>query len=453
MHMWKKLLSCCLCLMLVLSSFAPLAGAEGGIATSTDTCDHQNTETIRREANPRDYVDAYFAYHEYTADIYITVVCNDCDAVVTPETLSGSETCRSAHEYVDGVCVCGRKECKHENLEVEEVLQFGSGCTTVDNDYHVYEVACIGIRDYCPDCGYWVFNEVDRENVKEKHAFDENGKCYECGYVKCQHANLTYTNERAEKTGVVSALDGLVHIVYENVYATPVCSDCGEVLDEVFRYEGSPEEKHTFVDGVCSECGFLECQHTNAYTEEVCQEWDACNSADDTYHAFINGNWYYRTYCPDCRTVIYTDEKMIDSKLAKHSVDEDGVCWDCGYVSTCKHTNTVREEERWENDGYTAVPTPVDDKTHQISGYHHWIDVCADCGVIIKRNEVYDDTATFNHTFVDGVCKECGYECLHTATSKKENKQELLTWADGAQHAIRYLDTEETWCDTCGVKV
>ena len=100
MHMWKKLLSCCLCLMLVLSSFAPLAGAEGGIATSTDTCDHQNTETIRREANPRDYVDAYFAYHEYTADIYITVVCNDCDAVVTPETLSGSETCRSAHEYV-----------------------------------------------------------------------------------------------------------------------------------------------------------------------------------------------------------------------------------------------------------------------------------------------------------------------------------------------------------------
>ena len=264
--MWKKLLSCCLCLMLVLGSFAPLAGAEGGITTPTDLCKHENTETIRREANPRDYVDAYFAYHEYTADIYSTVVCNDCDAVVTPETLYGSETCRSAHEYVDGVCVCGRKECKHENLEVEEVLQFGSGCTPVDNDYHVYEVACFGIRKYCPDCGYWVFDEVDRENVKQEHFVDENGKCYECGYVKCLHTATT-TKEREEETNEFGWINGQMHSFKVNVYEQIWCDDCGEMVSETLQNETVHFYDHEFVDGVCSVCGYTETRSL-AYEKE-----------------------------------------------------------------------------------------------------------------------------------------------------------------------------------------
>ena len=259
MQKWKKLLSCCLCIMLALSNIMPLAVAKGDVPTPTDQCEHTNTSTRTRYEEEANSVYQYnSSTHRVMVNKYEDVVCLDCDYVLS-STYMGQDENFIAHTMVDGVCsVCHWSGCEHYNATTEETLMNYGYCYPVDEYKHVFDISCWTIRTYCPDCDTVIYfnDQVERLNVQKPHTI-QNGVCTMCN-CDCQHTNLTYTNERHEKTGEVSSLDGLVHIVWENVYATPVCNDCGKVFDEVFRYEGSPEEAHTFVDGVCSGCGFVE---------------------------------------------------------------------------------------------------------------------------------------------------------------------------------------------------
>ena len=102
--MWKKLLSCCLCLMLVLGSFAPLAGAEGGITTPTDLCQHAGTTVQKINRVETDEVSCSDGvYHWMKVNIYDQVWCDNCGTMLSEKIRAVSQN-RYEHEFADGKC-------------------------------------------------------------------------------------------------------------------------------------------------------------------------------------------------------------------------------------------------------------------------------------------------------------------------------------------------------------
>ena len=115
--MWKKLLSCCLCLMLVLSSFAPMTDAEGEESTSSDLpCKHTDTTDIVRTVDTDDICQYSTAAHIVVVETYIRTVCNACHEEIAAEHYTGLRESARDHTMVDGVCsVCDWAGCEHAN--------------------------------------------------------------------------------------------------------------------------------------------------------------------------------------------------------------------------------------------------------------------------------------------------------------------------------------------------
>ena len=113
----EKLLSCCLCLMLVLSSFAPMTDAEGEESTSSDLpCKHTDTTDIVRTVDTDDICQYSTAAHIVVVETYIRTVCNACHEEIAAEHYTGLRESARDHTMVDGVCsVCDWAGCEHAN--------------------------------------------------------------------------------------------------------------------------------------------------------------------------------------------------------------------------------------------------------------------------------------------------------------------------------------------------
>lgn len=244
---------------------------------------------------------------------------------------------------------------------------------------------------FCDDCGK-ILSDL------ESCTYGKDGKCVICGGqdpTNCKHVNETY--------GFYP--DGKNHIVG--------CLNCGKILKE--------REAHSFVNGVCSKCGYDEstelCEHKNTIwswdreTEthyELCLD---CGAPLTLPKACTYGDDGKCTICGGLKKICEHEKThVVDNKDQTHSL----VCDDCGKVLegpvSCIYVNgkcaVCGSEEPAKCEHTKKIYTPVaDGKTHEIS--------CADCGKTLKEWEAHD--------FVDGVCSKCGYEepvepCKHEHT-------------------------------------
>ena len=203
-----------------------------------------------------------------------------------------------------------------------------------------------------------------QEEKIEEHNYDSTNVCTKCNAVKqsttCEH------DWQIDKAGA------------SETQHWEKCIKCQEKRNIV---------NHTFVNGVCTVCGYV-CTHGSTTVKK-----------DETYH------W---KECKNCGAIL-------EKETHKY---ENGTC-SCGknenVTTPCKHTN-----REWKAD----------------SNYH-W-QVCKDCGKVLVET-------TASHVFVNGKCKNCGVaEKSNTSNVKLPNtggimKVALITLAISAICGTSYI--------------
>ena len=203
-----------------------------------------------------------------------------------------------------------------------------------------------------------------QEEKIEEHNYDSTNVCTKCNAVKqgttCEH------DWQIDKAGA------------SETQHWEKCIKCQEKRNIV---------NHTFVNGVCTVCGYV-CTHGSTTVKK-----------DETYH------W---KECNNCG-------EQIEKETHKY---ENGTC-SCGknenVTTPCKHTN-----REWKADNN-----------------YHW-QVCKDCGKVLVET-------TASHVFVNGKCKNCGVaEKSNTSNVKLPNtggimKVALITLAISAICGTSYI--------------
>ena len=139
---------------------------------------------------------------------------------------------------------------------------------------------------------------------------------------------------------------------------TGTCPNCNKQITEV----------HNFVNGTCTKCGARQSQQT-------CTNHQITTGTD-------NGNGTHTGICPNCNKQITESHNFVN-----------GTCTKCGATQggseTCEHDFEMKYNDTM-----------------------HW-EQCKKCNEV-KNNK--------KHTFVNGKCSVCEYECKHTnTTAKKDN--------------------------------
>lgn len=296
--------------------------------------------------------------------------------------------------------------CEHKNQD--------NVPTKYTQDSHTYNVAC-------EDCG-----EVLKKDQNGAHTWDLKGVCTFCKYT-CTHKEFSsVVSQKITDTHhqVVSKCKYCrYNLVTQETHiwsVTGYCKDCGAANSTV-------SHKHTFVEDVCSTCGYC-CTHQDGYTAtltyvaenghggkyycEVCgvyvrdfmekhnYENGVCKSGFCSWrckHMDIDQNVYESKYevisidhyqhhclytCLECNGEISSI-----SSIQYHNFNEDGVCTECQYETCgCDADN----------------PDDVEYVDYIGSDGHGTNYVCSHGSVVAKDRE--------EHTYVNGVCKDCGFE-------------------------------------------
>jgi len=256
---------------------------------------------------------------------------------------------KEAHNYTDGVCICGYKT-PFESKPVEpEQPEEDEKCTGKWHDILVND----GYVSPCPDCGE-DDAKFDTDDEEPAH------KCF-------------------AETKVVANKDGLSHSI--------LCAVCGEFWKN---------EAHEWKDGACTKC-CAESPFETAPVKPVHKhEWIS----------LVEGEWF----CKNCGKFTlnnpFADEEHKCFAETKAVANKDGlshsiVCAECGEF-------WKNEAHDWEDGVCTACgyespfgTAPEQPEEGCTFGQHDQMielgcicPICGECG----------------HTFVDGVCKWCKAE-------------------------------------------
>ena len=198
-----------------------------------------------------------------------------------------------------------------------------------------------------------------------------------------------------------------------------VCDKCLSIVGDAFtESEQLADEKHTYVDSVCTKCGYNnKCKHDGEKKTETVITDDYRKLRDGSAHIHkitITEN----VYCVDCGILL--ESKLLSEESTTEPHTEDTACDFCGYVPACKHetvTYTVKQNR--------VVKDYGNDATHDVETWRVTIRECADCGTELSRNSEFVSTEKVKHSFnlfyrsEDDdenleICSQCGYSRLAT---------------------------------------
>lgn len=212
----------------------------------------------------------------------------------------------------------------------------------------------------CSTCG----KSVDSGSYS--HTF-EDGVCADCAFP-CPHENHTIDGACSD-CDLTSGAHNFYNVVSEpngsdQYHTTKKYCDCGYV-------ENDFEVKHTYIDGVCSACGY-QCTHllysdvgVCVYCGYICPH---SSLAERGVYTTNPDKHPWETYCIDCGVVTKTI-------YVEHIFNSEHKCSCCEYI--CTHSN--------------------------------WIDgSCAYCGFACGHDKGFDSSFT---------CYTCGYVCPHSSKS------------------------------------
>lgn len=264
----------------------------------------------------------------------------------------------------------------------------------------------------------------------EAHSF-ENGVCKYCGEGEpepCAHEN-THKEENADKrkyTYLPLNDKPEYHSVSVTKTYNTVCDKCLSIVGDAFtESEQLADEKHTYVDSICTKCGYNNiCKHVGERKTETVTTDDYQKLSDGSGHIHkitVTEN----VYCVDCGALL--DSKLLSEESTTEPHTEDAACDLCGYMPACKHntvTYTVKQNRVVKDNG--------NDATHDVETWEVTIRECADCRTELSRNSECINTEKVKHSFnlfyrSEGykanleICSQCGY-------SRPATKEAV--WAD-----------------------
>ena len=364
------------------------------------------------------------------------------------------------HEFDDqGICrVCGYKSsCTHPNLIKDEWSEPDLS-TYVDEKTH--NTLYVDIENfYCPDCGWTSVKTVGSEwSSGESHCI-MNGSCTECGYVpECTHPKAVVDPECSVEDVWADYIDLQTHNEYLFTQKAGFCPDCGALIifESITKQLGV--KPHVYdEDGICK-CGAVDpgdCEHPEDYVTEV-----EVPDTRETRYIPVNGNdnvhsvevyALYQKYCGNCGAIIsVTSEpepvRTLMPRTVAHTF-ENGVCKYCGFVQSCDHPNAVitTGEPKFERYDKTATEHTMVSKVVKTI-------TCPDCGYEGSETTYVNGDAEA-HTFENGVCTVCKYECLHPEDQRAFGelvvKAETVAEDDSA-HVTVTTTTTPYACKLCG---
>ena len=354
------------------------------------------------------------------------------------------------HTFEEGFCTeCGYLDpdyCFHENTtKTREELP--AVYAAVDDETHTRRVD-VTVTVTCDDCGKVVSEETEQgEPASEAHAY-EDGVCAACGHA-CAHAETTYGEPQA--TTEYKATDA-AHTATTTTVTLWTCDFCGETGEET-AVETAEAAAHTYApDGEdaykCSVCGHV-CAHEGAAETEAAGETLYADLTDGT-HTLVKTT-VVTTDCPHCPLVReeIKEEKGEPEAHSYETTEAGSVCKVCGYA--CTHAETEMSEEI-ALDHYDEARST--DETHVAVGEKTTVETCASCGAVVAENaQPYSEEMP--HTYVDGVCAECGHACSHAGHELPE--ETFIPTAYASNGADGHTVTGDVHiivhCDLCGTQL
>ena len=357
----------------------------------------------------------------------------------------------------------GDGQCEHLNTETRYDYR-DERIEDLDEYNHVI-VHDVYEAEFCTDC-WEQLTEYEFVYTDEidwiSHTYPSNdGICSECGH-KCSHEN-TY-DEYDKENGQVSyvADNSSYHEMHFTGNINHVCSNCQMVVSsepadgEIVEYES-----HSWDDNdVCTVCGWENiCEHNpdnvttyiDPYDETYQVEYFEVEG-DEKNHRTV-GNGPEITRCQECGKILSRVDNVDVDVLEHHNYwfnEETGetICSDCGHVTGCSHSNYI--VDNWDSPNWDEC-VPVDSTQHK-APCHGATLVCSDCGYGWYDPDREGDLLQ-NHEYEDGVCRVCGYECLHPLMESNTEYEVFgyeIIEGNESYHNTVYNLVEHRRCPDCG---
>ena len=242
--------------------------------------------------------------------------------------------------------------------------------------------------------------QIDKAGASETQHWEKCIKCQE----KRNIVNHTFVNGVCTVCGYVCT-HGSTTVKKDETYHWKECNNCGEQIEK---------ETHKYENGICS-CGRQEGSTTCAHNWKIDktgatekQHWELCTKCQEKrnieYHTFVNG------VCTVCEYAC---------KHSSIAVKED----ETYHWKECKNCGATLEKEthKYENgtcscgkNEHVTTPCKHTNREWKADNNYHW-QVCKDCGKVLVET-------TASHVFVNGKCKNCGVaEKSNTSNVKLPN--------------------------------
>lgn len=220
----------------------------------------------------------------------------------------------------------------------------------------------------------------------------------------CSHDGGTYFSSSYSPLGITDNGDG-THTVTVDEHREEICVLCRGIVSVFDGIRDWNPQPHTYSkDGICPDCGAeINCDHPNAERRLVgTSSMNTVNNGDGTHNATIYD--FYQITCPDCGITWSEDIFQREAVNEPHSFDANGRCI-CG--EECPHTVTI-EDELIRNASYE----PLDANRHTTTQTVEKALICEACHTRFDR-KTETVVETVDHTWNNGYCVYCGYECAH----------------------------------------
>lgn len=328
----------------------------------------------------------------------------------------------------------------------------------------------------CTLCGHILLDRISREAVEElaMHSY-EGGVCTECSYENpCRHLNGTSTEITENPTGEngFQTIDEWTHGGTGVRTRIVWCDTCLESLSrEILEEEIEIVQKHHFLSGVCSGCGYINlCEHPRTTGEEW-MENAVYEIADGETHTMTADIVLYVS-CSLCLEELEPQVVQAGYSAREAHILGDGYCVRCGWVNPCAHDGEQSSELHiWDREC-----SPINMREHVVRGPLYEVLCCRECGQTITSWPIDPEGCLYEyHAFRDGVCTECGYtnECEHQSAKSRVyidstdkavqaaygeevrvlERPDAFEMLDAQRHAVRGDRREETVCMDCGAVV
>ena len=356
-------------------------------------------------------------YDDGSGRHFKTIVCELCQ-------LNSSLT--EEHTYNGGVCTLCSAVCQHNGAVTggfcgdcgKAVIRF-----TVGTDYTYTVSTGLTWAQLINTHDDFTTGTVDGVVYWKGYALtDKDGVTVKTSAVISAGAYTTCTHLQGNYTPSYQDANEAQHITIMT------CNDCGAVASRLL-YD------HTFNGNTCSKC--LHVCEEHIYTDEyICQycgqacpheEWILGECIDCRKPCEHDGdivNISYGEY-NEAQHAMYGECKICGQNVTRHVdhyFNEDGVCAPCGHTCThdynddheciycgqvCPHNSFIDNE--CEYCGMTCYHDELMDVSYSEynESQHAATGTCVDCGHGGRIKYL-------DHTFEDGVCTLCGYECTHS---------------------------------------